>query len=596
MPTKPVLRSGGHSYVAMCLSAILPGLGQFYLGQFVKGAVLLFVFGSAAGLFYINSLPVTEWRDLLRFKPAPVEESDSEQKEETDSGIHLWTFDDGEKLMFRPTWKLKISALIQAGLCWLYAVFDGWRGRRGNINGTRRRSRAYLMPILLSFAIFALGCQNMGNRILGKAEKLLQVGKPQKAATQLEAFIESNPEHPKARMLLGMTYDELGRYNDALEQFQAASQLYAAQPAERVQARLSLARTYLKFGDRHSAFSVLRLILHGTSDTAVLREISALVGDSYKTRQLTHGDSDNYSPTFSPDGKQIAFASFRLDNGEIYLMDLNGRIRKRVTFTTDFNDSSPAFMKTPHYMFYSSEPKSSREMKVAIQSSGSTPIYSAFNVTHIHSKVTRAVLPISFGARVPRTSPTANQVIYESNADGNLELYLLELDGLALGQITPEQIQPKRITFNETDDGSPAFFPDGQRIIFVSSRKEAPGNNEAPRNKNQLYTIDIDGKNEKHFNPNRYDCYNPTVSPDGKTIAYVSARDVDMEIYLIDADGKNARRITGDIGVSIHPAFSPDGRHLAFVSDRSKGSTFHIYLMSFDEPVTREELVERLQR
>ena len=592
MPTKPVLRSGGHSYVAMCLSAILPGLGQFYLGQFVKGAVLLFVFGSAAGLFYINSLPVTEWRDLLRFKPAPVEASDSEQKEETDSGIHLWTFDDGEKLMFRPTWKLKISALIQAGLCWLYAVFDGWRGRRGNINGTRRRSRAYLMPVLMCLAIFALGCQNTENRILGKAEKLLQVGKPQKAAAQLEAFIESNPEHPKARMLLGTAYDELGRYNDALEQFQAASQLYAAQPAERVEARLSLARTYLKFGDRHSAFSVLRLILHGTSDTAVLREISALVGDSYKTRQLTHGDSDNYSPTFSPDGTQIAFASFRLDNGEIYLMDLNGRIRKRVTFTTDFNDSSPAFMKTPHYMFYSSEPKSSREMKVAIQSSGSTPIYSAFNVTHIHSKVTRAVLPISFGARVPRTSPTANQVIYESNADGNLELYLLELDGLALGQITPDKIQPKRITFNETDDGSPAFFPDGQRIIFVSSRKEAPGNNEV----NQLYTIDIDGKNEKHFNPNRYDCYNPTVSPDGKTIAYVSARDVDMEIYLIDADGKNARRITGDIGVSIHPAFSPDGRHLAFVSDRSKGSTFHIYLMSFDEPVTREELVERLQR
>ena len=113
---------------------------------------------------------------------------------------------------------------------------------------------------------------------------------------------------------------------------------------------------------------------------------------------------------------------------------------------------------------------------------------------------------------------------------------------------------------------------------------------------NQLYTIDIDGKNERHFNPNRYDCYNPTVSPDGKTIAYVSAREGDTEIYLIDADGKNMRRITGDIGVSIHPAFSPDGQHLAFVSDRNRSGTFHIYLMSFDEPFTREELVERLQR
>ncbi len=437
---------------------------------------------------------------------------------------------------------------------------------------------------MLILAVFAFGCQGMEDRHLGEAEKLLQIGMPQDAAEQLEAFIENKPEHPKARMLLGEAYDALGRYNDALEQFLLASQLYAARPAERVEARLSLARTYLKFGDRDSAFRVLRLVLHGTSDAAVLREITALVGDNYKTKQLTHGDSDNYSPTFSPDGTQIAFASFRLDNGEIYLMDLNGRIRKRVTFTTDFNDSSPAFLKTPNYIFYSSEPKSSREVKIVIQSSGSTPIYSAFNVTHIHSKMTRVVLPVSFGARVPRTSPTANQVVYESNADGNLELYLLELEGLDLGQVTPDKIQPKRITFNETDDGSPAFFPDGQRIIFVSSRNEV----------NQLYTIDIDGKNEQHFNPNRYDCYNPTVSPDGKTIAYVSARDGDMEIYLIDADGKNPRRITGDIGVSIHPAFSPDGRHLAFVSDRS--DTFHIYLMAFDEPVTREELVERLQR
>ena len=158
-----------------------------------------------------------------------------------------------------------------------------------------------------------------------------------------------------------------------------------------------------------------------------------------------------------------------------------------------------------------------------------------------------------------------------------------DLAGLDLAQLTPEDVAPRRITFNETDDGSPAFFPDGKRLIFVSSRNEL----------NQLYTIDIDGKNEKHFNPNRYGCYNPTVSPDGKTIAYVSAREGDWGGYLIDADGKNERRITSDIGRSIQPAFSPDGRYLVYVSDRS--DTFHIYLMSLDKPVTREDLVKRLQ-
>ncbi len=430
--------------------------------------------------------------------------------------------------------------------------------------------------------VFVIGCQD-NRSALKEIEKQLEAGTPQAAAEGLEAFIETAPEDPKARLLLGKAYNALGRYNDAVEQLQKASQLYAAQPEERTAARLELARTYLRFGDRTSAFRVLRLVQRSTSDPETLREIIELVGDSYQTRRLTQGDSDNYSPTFSPDGTQIAFASFRADNGEIYMMDLNGRIRQRVTYTTDFNDSSPTFLKTPNYLFYSSEPKSSREVKVVIQSSGSTPIYAGFNLTHIHSKITRQVLAVSFGARVPRTSPAGNQVVYESNADGNLELYLLDLDGVDLSRFTPADVAPKRITFNETDDGSPTFFPDGKWIMFVSSRNEV----------NQLYTIDIDGQNETHFNSSRYDCYNPTVSPDGQTIAYVSARDGDWEIYLIDADGKNERRVTNDIGRSIQPAFSPDGRHLVFVSDRS--DTFHIYLMSFDEPVTRADLAKRLQ-
>ena len=443
--------------------------------------------------------------------------------------------------------------------------------------------RNYTLIVLygILLIIFLIGCQG-NSPVLKKSEELLNSGMAQEAADGLEVFVETSPENAEARLSLAKAYNELGRYNDAVVQLRKASQLYAAHPEELVATRLELARTYLKFGDRDSAFRVLRLIQHGTSDLAILRKITELIGDSYTSKQLTHGDSDNYSPTFSPDGTEIAFASFRLDNGEIYLMDLEGRIRRRVTFTTDFNDSSPTFLTTPNYLFYSSEPKSSREVKVVIQSSGSTPIYAGFNITHIHSKVTRAVLPVSFGARVPRASPVENQIIYESNADGNLELYLLNLDGLNLAEVTSTDVEPKRITYNETDDGSPAFFPDGKRIVFVSSRNDV----------NQLYTMDIDGQNEKHFNPNRYDCYNPTVSPDGQTIAYVSARDGDMEIYLIDTDGKNERRITGEIGVSIHPAFSPDGRHLAYVSDRS--NTFHIYLMSLEKPITREALVKRL--
>lgn len=132
--------TSSNSFVAMVLSAILPGLGQLYLGQFPKAIILFAIFASAIGIFYLNSLPVTGWDDLMRFKPAATDrtstdEADGYPEAQEPYSIHIWTFDDGEKLMYRPSWKLKISASVQGILCWLYAVGDGWRGR----NRTRKR-------------------------------------------------------------------------------------------------------------------------------------------------------------------------------------------------------------------------------------------------------------------------------------------------------------------------------------------------------------------------------------------------------------------------------------------------------------------------
>ena len=136
LPNEP---APARSYVAMVLSAILPGLGQLYLGQFLKGFILFLIFASAVGIFYLNSMPVNEWRDLVRFKPMPKTETTTDNTEDSEErpeyAIHIWTFDDGEKLMYRPSWKLKISGSIQGILCWFYAIGDGWRGRRRRSRG-----------------------------------------------------------------------------------------------------------------------------------------------------------------------------------------------------------------------------------------------------------------------------------------------------------------------------------------------------------------------------------------------------------------------------------------------------------------------------
>ncbi len=64
----------------------------------------------------------------------------------------------------------------------------------------------------------------------------------------------------------------------------------------------------------------------------------------------------------------------------------------------------------------------------------------------------------------------------------------------------------------------------------------------------------------------------PTFSPDGQTIAYVSDRDGNFEIYLQQVAGGPALNLTNNPAADIQPAISPDGREIAFVSNRSGGT------------------------
>ena len=433
-----------------------------------------------------------------------------------------------------------------------------------------------------------IGCSGK-DEPLRQSEALIHSGMHPEAINLLEKILAVDDRNPKARFLLGQAYEGLGSYDQAIHNYKTAINLYAAHPEDRATVRFTLATVYLKQGLRESGYRELRAIVRSTSDSAVLQQIARLITDAYQVEQLTSGKSDNYSPRFSADGSQLAFASYRLDNGEIFIMDIDGRVRTRVTFTTDFDEGEPAFLSNPRYLIYSREPQTSRQVKILLQSSGSTPIYAGFYASHIYSRVTQEIMPVGFGVRSLGISPDRQRVAYESNSAGNLELYVLDLRDVDLGAINPETIPSQQITHNEVDDGSPTFFPDGKRITFVSAR---PDDSENDQERHQIYSINIDGSDERHLNPNPHDCYSPVVSPDGKTIAFVSAREGDIEIYLMDADGSNERRLTNGIGASMQPAFSPDSRLLAFVSDRS--DTFQIYLMYLDRPLTRRDLLRHL--
>ncbi len=117
------------SYTAMILSGIIPGLGQLYLHRLIKAFIVFFIFLTGVVLFYLNSYPVREFSDLVKFQSdtsSGFVAGDSDDMV-VDNAVQLWTFDDGKSLWFRPSMILKVTALLQIVLCWFYAVYDGWR-------------------------------------------------------------------------------------------------------------------------------------------------------------------------------------------------------------------------------------------------------------------------------------------------------------------------------------------------------------------------------------------------------------------------------------------------------------------------------------
>ncbi len=69
--------------------------------------------------------------------------------------------------------------------------------------------------------------------------------------------------------------------------------------------------------------------------------------------------------------------------------------------------------------------------------------------------------------------------------------------------------------------------------------------------------------------------YEPSLSPDGRQVAYVSDAEREDDIYLLRVGGRNPVNLTEGSGTNDRaPAFSPDGEQIAFFSDRDGGGIF----------------------
>jgi Tol biopolymer transport system component len=94
--------------------------------------------------------------------------------------------------------------------------------------------------------------------------------------------------------------------------------------------------------------------------------------------------------------------------------------------------------------------------------------------------------------------------------------------------------------------------------------------------------MEADGGNQRRLTNQGSSNSSPAVSPDGRSIAFVSNRDGNDEIYIMDIDGGNPHRLTQiTFADDNFPSWSPDGRRIVFNSGSPRGG-FDLYVIDAD--------------
>jgi TolB protein len=118
-----------------------------------------------------------------------------------------------------------------------------------------------------------------------------------------------------------------------------------------------------------------------------------------------------------------------------------------------------------------------------------------------------------------------------------------------------------RLTSNNWDDITPSISPDGKNIAYASHRNGYW----------DIYILNIETNQTTQFTDTPDYDGAPTWSPDGQWIAYESYLDNNLEILIksVNNPGQAPIRLTNSPGIDSSPNWSPLGRDIAFISDRS---------------------------
>ncbi len=231
--------------------------------------------------------------------------------------------------------------------------------------------------------------------------------------------------------------------------------------------------------------------------------------DGVSVVQLTDGAGDDAHPCFSPDGKQIAFASTRAGSWDLYVTDLDGRNVMQIT-AGPAQDLHPSFSPDGRRLVYSSLSPRGEQWE----------IWTIDLTTSEKRMVCNGLFPV--------WSPdkTHDRIAFQRARQRGSRWFSVWTVDLDNGE-------PRRMTevavSNNAAVITPAWSPNGQKLAFATVLDPGRGAGEK------------DAKSTKAAG--RYD------------------------VWAINADGTGRQRLTDGAGSNVSPVWSTAQR-IFFISDR----------------------------
>ena len=248
-------------------------------------------------------------------------------------------------------------------------------------------------------------------------------------------------------------------------------------------------------------------------------EIYVMEADGDNPQNLTNHHANDLNPSWSLDGRRIAFSTDRDGNFEVYVMNANGTSPRNLT-NHKASDGSPSWSPDGRKIAFQSD-RGGRFDIYSMDQDGGNPQ----NQTNIPATEDRS----------PAWSRDGKRIVFESQRDKDWEIYVMDADGQ----------NPLRLTDRRDHDREPSWSPDGKKIAFAR-REQGTWN---------IYLMGADGGNPKNLTKNRterVEFREPSWSPVNQSIAFKS--DIEhpsgvvvawTEIFVATADGAgNPKNLT----------------------------------------------------